>query len=300
MSNKKQKNSKPTPAKRNNNKVNDDGDSDEGVNNEPVDTTRKAKLWDDVAARVSPLEVDSIWHTHMEKYVDNDEKALLSYILLRKYLKVLIKVVAYVYNFGEMRWRFTHFTLPEVFLERWRRLNAEERKYLFTQCRFMHVDGFDEKLSCGAACTNSFVMMCDLPMLCTIGQLDTMFVARHGVQVDISQIKVREATPAEALKHLEAVIATDSAEYARLPASDTLKVNLGYMLALFVSLRKEIAKPPPAPEPAVAAAATTTEIEKVFSGLSMQERDAEFTEARAMPALHADTPPPPPLSAKEK
>jgi hypothetical protein len=129
--------------------------------------------------------------------------------------------------------------MPETHIEHWRKLTSEQRAMLARELRFLHVEGFGER-SGGAECANSFVLLCNLAMITTIGDMDTEFVARHGLHVVEKEIVVREATHDESLLHVETLIAMDKEYLEEIPDSKELKFRMANLIKVLEGIKKDV------------------------------------------------------------
>lgn len=156
--------------------------------------------WDKLAEQVSLLEFDGAWTSRHRQFLHKDECD--EAIITRFYLKLVYAVFTKIYNYGAFRYRFARFEMPDSHFENWRSLSKDSRAELFGKMRFTSV-GDD------AQNDNSFLIMFDDKMLNLIGHLDTVYVARHGLQIPRNEIVMRQATREEALRYARYRVAHD-------------------------------------------------------------------------------------------
>lgn len=170
---------------------------------------RRSESWDHVARKFAPLKIDVMWEDQQRSVcTDAQYKAALQ---TRFYLKLLYKIFAGNYNFGKFHYRFVEFEMPDTHIDDWRRLSDDERSEMFGTLRFAPV-GDDIKNE------NRFVFMTDDKMALMFGHLDTMFVARHGLQVPDSQIVYRQASIESALRYARYRVSADERALADVTA----------------------------------------------------------------------------------
>lgn len=148
--------------------------------------------WDRLAEKVSPMELDAIWASKQRQLCDKDLYSIA--IKMRFYLKAIYAIFVNNFNFGIFRYRFVAFELPASHFEDWKSMSDAERLEMFGKMRFAPVGDSTQNDNC-------FVLMFDEKMHLMVGHLDSVFVARHGIQVPQREVVVRQAKPEEALRY---------------------------------------------------------------------------------------------------
>lgn len=199
------------------------------------------RTWDVAADASSPMQLEALWEYELRKNV-KDPAFQEHYRVIRFFLKVLYRIVTSAYNYGLAQYKYLEFKLPEGHFEQWKKQSLESRQKLFLELRFCHATGVGEE-SGGANCINSFLVTCDVRTMDMLGGLDNKFVARHGVQVPVSEIKYRGATDEETLVYMNTRIEMDQKLLDVIDKGDeNFKDGLEEMIEEAKKLKKHLEK----------------------------------------------------------
>jgi hypothetical protein len=208
------------------------------------EAVNRAQKWNRFAAEFAPLQVDAAWTAELQdNNVDVEKQERM--LSIRFYLKAIYQVALIAYNFGKKKWKFVKFSLPAAHFEDWLSLKQTERTIVFRELRFCHEKGVGDEVAAPDA-ENEFVMMCDNLSIGVIGQLDNIFIARHGIQVPIATMSIGEASTDQALAYLNTRIVLDRELYEKTkgdPAEDKkLLSGIKQMISDAVAMRKDVEK----------------------------------------------------------
>ena len=177
-----------------------------------------SQSWDRLASEYAPLEVDAIWEARQRAACTADQYR--DALKTRFYLKALYGIFAKNYNFGVLLHRFVEFEMPPPHFDDWQRLDAGERAELFTKFRFAPVGDNPQT-------DNRFVLMADEKITLMFGHLDSVFVARHGLQLPEKWLVSRQAKAASIARFANYRLAHDERTLAE--TEQQLKATVGAM-----------------------------------------------------------------------